>query len=195
MALRPWTGGTPCAEWDLRSLVNHVVVGNYWVAPLVQGSTIAEVGDRYDGDLLGDDPLAAYDASAAEADAAARAEGAMAAPCAVSYGPVPGEVYLGDHFIDVLVHGWDIARASGQEATLDPELAEICLTVIEPDRDMLEGSGISATTSRPGRRHGAATTARYPRSRALTAAPRGAGTPSRCRRPPIPMGARRGERP
>jgi hypothetical protein len=41
----------------------------------------------------------------------------MQAPCAVSYGPVPGEVYLGHRFIDVVVHGWDVAKGTGQDTT------------------------------------------------------------------------------
>src|SRR5581483_4659695 len=95
--------------WDVRTLVNHVVSGNFWVPELVGGKTIEEVGERLDGDLLGDDPLAAYDESAKVAAAAFREQGAMDRPTAVSYGPVPGSVYCGHRFIDVLIHGWDIA--------------------------------------------------------------------------------------
>jgi uncharacterized protein (TIGR03086 family) len=137
-----WGQPSPCEDWDVRGLVNHIVAGNFWVAPLLGGSTIAEVGDRYDGDLLGEDPLAAYDRSAVEAARAGRAPGAMSAPCAVSYGPVPGEVYLGHRLLDVLIHGWDVATATGQEATLDPELVEECWAVIEPQLEMLTQSGM-----------------------------------------------------
>ena len=75
---------------------------------------------RLDGDLLGDDPAAAYAASAAAAAAVFRRPGALDAPCAVSYGPVPGSVYAGHRFLDVLVHGWDLAVATGQDYALDP---------------------------------------------------------------------------
>src|SRR4051794_4828226 len=81
---------TPCEGWDVRTLLNHVISGNWWAAELAAGKTIAEVGDRLDGDVLGDDPHAAYDASATAAAEAFRAPGALDAPCAVSYGPVPG---------------------------------------------------------------------------------------------------------
>ena len=49
---------TPCETFDVRGLLNHVVSGNLWVEPLVSGKTIDEVGDRYDGDVVGDDPSA-----------------------------------------------------------------------------------------------------------------------------------------
>ena len=137
-----WGLDTPCEGWALREVVNHVVGGNYWAAELATGKTIEEVGDRLDGDVLGDDPLAAYKESAAAADQAFKAPGAMEAPCAVSYGPVPGEIYAGHRFIDVLVHGWDVAKATGQDTALDPELTEACLDVIEPQKELLLGSGM-----------------------------------------------------
>src|SRR5438132_13414087 len=90
-----WHAATPCAGWDARALVNHLVSGNLWAAELAAGGTIGGVGTRLDGDLLGSDPAAAYAASAAAAAAAFRRPGALDAPCAVSYGPVPGPVHAG----------------------------------------------------------------------------------------------------
>jgi uncharacterized protein (TIGR03086 family) len=145
-----WGSATPCDGWDVRALLNHVTSGNFWVEPLVAGQSIDDVGDRLDGDLLGTDPVAAYDASAAEAAAAFRGPGAMDAPVAVSYGPVPGSVYCGHRFIDVLIHGWDLARATGQDTTLPSDLVEACFEVVEPQRQLLEGSGMFGTVQRVG---------------------------------------------
>src|SRR2546427_9407773 len=99
-----WDAPTPNTEWDVRDLLNHMVSGNLWVAPLVEGKSIEDVGDRYDGDVVASDALAAWDTSSASAAAAFRSEGAMERPVAVSYGPVPGSVYCGHRLIDVLVH-------------------------------------------------------------------------------------------
>jgi uncharacterized protein (TIGR03086 family) len=135
-----WPMATPNDGWDVRTLVNHIVAGNFWVAELATRS-IAEVGDRLDGDVLGDDPLASYDASAASAAAAFEAPGALEAPFAVSYGPVPGSLYAGHRFVDVLIHGWDLAVATGQNSALDSELVEGCRAVIEPQLAGLQASG------------------------------------------------------
>jgi uncharacterized protein (TIGR03086 family) len=144
-----WQGASPCAEWIVHELVNHIVSGNYWAGELMAGKTIAEVGSKLDGDLLGDDPLAAYRASAKIAEDAFGAGGAMTAMAAVSYGPVPGEVYAGHRFLDVLIHGWDVAKATGQDTTLDPELVEGCIAVVLPQAEMLAGSGMFGTVTQP----------------------------------------------
>src|SRR5712691_7082037 len=75
-----WAAPTPNEGWDVRTLVNHIVVGNLWAVELVGGRTIAEVADRLDGDVLGQDPLSAYDASAVAAATAFEAPGALEAP-------------------------------------------------------------------------------------------------------------------
>jgi len=140
-----WDAPSVCDGWSVRELVNHLVSGNWWAAELAAGRSIDDVGTRLDGDLLGDDALAAYDASASAADAAFRAAGAMDAPCAVSYGPVPGSVYCGHRFMDLLIHGWDVAASTGQDTTLDPELVEACFEVLEPQQEMLAASGMFGT--------------------------------------------------
>ena len=137
-----WDAPSVCEDWDVRTLLNHIVGGNLWVPELVGGRTIDEVGDRLDGDVLGAAPLAAYDESSASASAAFREEGAMDRPVAVSYGPVPGSVYCGHRFLDVLIHGWDLAASTGQDTTLDAELVEACWEVVEPQRELLTGSGM-----------------------------------------------------
>lgn len=139
-----WNAPTACEGWDVRFVANHVVAGNWWAAELAAGRTIAEVGHRLDADVLGEDPMAAYRDSASAADAAFSAPGALEAPCAVSYGPVPGSVYLGHRFVDVLVHGWDLATATDQDAAMDPALAQACWQVLEPQVELFREAGAFA---------------------------------------------------
>jgi uncharacterized protein (TIGR03086 family) len=68
-----WDLGTPCSEWNVRELVNHIVNENRWILPLLEGKRVDEVGDALDGDLLGSDPKAAWAESVKESqDAVAR---------------------------------------------------------------------------------------------------------------------------
>ncbi len=140
-----WGDASPCSDWDVRTLVNHIVAGNWWASELGAGKTIDEVGNRLDGDVLGTDPIGVYDASAAAAAATFREPGAMQRPCAVSYGPVPGEVYCGHRFLDVLIHGWDVAKATGQDATLPLDLVDAAIEVVTPQAELLSASGMFAT--------------------------------------------------
>jgi uncharacterized protein (TIGR03086 family) len=137
---------TPCAGWDVGELLHHLVYGNLWVPPLAEGETIEEVGDRFEGDIVGEDFLAAYRRSAELAASAFEVDGALEASCAVSYGPITGEVYAGHRFVDVLIHGWDLAVATDQRTTLSPELVEASFLVVEPQLDLLRESGCFSTT-------------------------------------------------
>ena len=137
-----WNATTPCDGWDVQALLNHLVSGNLWAAELGAGATIDEVGDRLDGDVLGDDALVAYDTSATSAAATFESPGALESPCAVSYGPVPGSIYAGHRFIDVLIHGWDLAEATGQDTTLDPELVNAAYEILQGEADMVRASGM-----------------------------------------------------
>lgn len=120
-----WHQPTPCSHWDVRALVNHVVGENRWAPPLLSGATIADVGDSLDGDLLGDDPVTAWHESAAAAvDAVART--ALDQTVHLSFGDFPAEEYLWQLTADALVHGWDLARATGQPESLPADIVDAC---------------------------------------------------------------------
>jgi uncharacterized protein (TIGR03086 family) len=116
-----WDRPTPCSEWTVRDLVNHVTGENLWTAPLVQGSTIEEVGDRFDGDLLGDDPSGTALDAAAEAVAAVAERLPRGGTVQLSYGEEQLDEYVRQLAADNLVHGWDLAVAVGGDADLDAD--------------------------------------------------------------------------
>jgi uncharacterized protein (TIGR03086 family) len=124
-----WSAPTPCTEWTIRDVVNHITGENLWAVEIFAGKTIDEVGDRLNGDLVGSDPSGAYIGSVPGASAAAEAPGAMESTCHLSFGDFPGSEYASQLFLDTLIHGWDVAVASGQDATLDPELVQACLPI------------------------------------------------------------------
>ena len=123
---------TPCSDWTVRDLLNHVVGENAWMVPLLAGSTIAEVGGRLDGDLLGTDPAAAWEEAAAAAVAAAAEDGALERTVHVSFGDIPGGEYVAQVTTDHVIHAWDLARAVSGDEHLDEELAEFAFRYLEP---------------------------------------------------------------
>lgn len=121
VAAEHWDRPTPCAGWTVRDLVNHVAGEDLWTVPLVRGSTIEDVGDRFDGDVLGSDPATvARDAAAAAASSVAERlpEGGTVQ---LSYGEEQLGEYVRQLAADHLVHGWDLAVAIGADPALDPD--------------------------------------------------------------------------
>jgi uncharacterized protein (TIGR03086 family) len=117
-----WAGPTPCAGWSVRDLVTHVVAGNSMFASALRGGQppAAPRGTAIpDGGLLN-----AFRDSAAELLGAFREPGALDAIITVPFGTVPGAVALHLRITELLVHGWDLARATGQPATVPGGLAE-----------------------------------------------------------------------
>ena len=117
-----WHLPTPNTEWDVRALVEHLVGGTVWVPPLMRGETIAEIGDRFNGDLVGDDPKGAFRAAAAEAVAAVSEPGATERSVDLSRGTAPAADYILERIGDAGMHTWDLARALGVDETIDPDV-------------------------------------------------------------------------
>lgn len=143
-SVRPdqWDKPTPCAEWDVRQLVNHLVVEQLWAPLLLEGATVEDVGDRFDGDQLGDDPVAAWASAAAAARGAFAAPGALRRSVELSYGRRPAEGYCQEMTMDLTVHTWDLARAIGANEQLDEDLVSDVLAFIEPQVDQLVATGL-----------------------------------------------------
>src|SRR6188768_4067653 len=143
-----WSAPTPCTDWDVRALVNHVVGEDRWTKPLVDGKTIAEVGDALDGDLLGeDDPKAVARAAADEALTAVAERLPAGGKVHLSYGEEDIEEYIRQLVADHLIHGWDLAAATGQSRTLDPELVDEVAEWFRNREDVYRSSG--AIAARP----------------------------------------------
>lgn len=114
---------TPCPDFDVRGLVNHLVAGNLMFAAVANGDQLDL--SVFDEDNLDDDPAAAYRRSAQATLAAWQRPGALDENLA--FGNMPGDTVIRLHLTEELTHGWDLARATGQDAMMDPHLAEIAL--------------------------------------------------------------------
>src|SRR5215831_21226589 len=99
-----WDAATPDTEWCVRDLVSHLVSEDLWAPPLFAGSTISEVGDRFDGDVLGADPQGSWRAASADALTAVDEPGVMDRTVHLSFGDFPGREYAMQLFADHLIH-------------------------------------------------------------------------------------------
>jgi uncharacterized protein (TIGR03086 family) len=136
-----WTAPTPCAGWDVRALVDHVVREDRWAAELLSGRTIADVGDSLDGDVLGADPAAAWrSASTAAKNAATAAQDD--ALVALSAGPTEIDEYLRQLAADHLVHAWDLATATGTNLRLEKDLLDAVTAWFTPVRREYRDHGL-----------------------------------------------------
>lgn len=112
---------TPCASWDVRALVNHIVGGSHYFAACVNNGKSPDAANTTDftqGDLM-----AAYDDGIKAALAAFGTPGAMEKMIELPFGTFPGAAFMGLATNDQFTHGWDLARATGQNTDLAPELA------------------------------------------------------------------------
>jgi uncharacterized protein (TIGR03086 family) len=106
---------TPCSEWTIRDLIEHVIGGNEYVG--------IWAGSNEEPAVRPDDTVAAHRAIAAAAqEVFARPDG-MSIMFKLPFGEVPGQLFIGMRTSDVLTHAWDLAAATGQSTDLDPELA------------------------------------------------------------------------
>jgi uncharacterized protein (TIGR03086 family) len=147
---------TPCSEWTLGDLLAHMVAQHHGFAASSAGrGTDPAV---WSAPPLGDDPASVY-ARAADRVLAAFAEDAVltrefALPEISSAQTFPGAQAVSFHFIDYVVHAWDVARSLGAGYSLDPELAQPALLVAQrvPDgeRRLVAGAAFRPGLPAPG---------------------------------------------
>jgi uncharacterized protein (TIGR03086 family) len=122
---------TPCQSWKVRDLINHMIEAPAFAV------TVMETGDfsKHQGDgtdYAAGDYVASYDEVTAGALAAFRADGAMDKIVKMPFGELPGSVFVSIASGDAFAHGWDLAKATGRDTDLDPELAAEILEAVTP---------------------------------------------------------------
>jgi uncharacterized protein (TIGR03086 family) len=109
---------TPCPEWDVKALIDHVIAGNQRVV-MRAGGHVAPLPEDLD---------AAHRASAMAAQQTFAGPQGLTRTYQLPIGEVPGTAFLELRSSDLLIHAWDLAIATGQPSDLDPELAEYVLS-------------------------------------------------------------------
>lgn len=118
-----WSVPTPCTDWTVHDLVNHLVGVNLVFAALLSDQAPPERGT----DCLGENPAGAYRDSGVAVQAAFDQPGVLERTYHGPLGAASGAERLHLRIADLLAHGWDLAQATGQAAELPEDLAEQAL--------------------------------------------------------------------
>jgi uncharacterized protein (TIGR03086 family) len=118
---------TSCSQWTVRSILGHLVRGNQNIAAAALGqprqpNPIADVGD---------DPIGAYQESAEAARQAWQDAALLDQSYQSPLGTLPGRAVLTLRMADTVTHGWDLARATGQEPRYDDDIVQTVLAFAE----------------------------------------------------------------
>ena len=129
----------------LREIINYHAYDDAWVPFMLEGRTMQEVGaDRFDGDLLGDDPIAAFAGYVETACAAAREFNDLDRTVHCSFGDFPARHYFWQINQFRALRAYDIARVIGADPTLPERLVEGIWEEIYPHAEQWRSIGIFA---------------------------------------------------
>jgi uncharacterized protein (TIGR03086 family) len=134
---------TPDTEWDVAALTRHMLYELSWVADILDGKTVAEVGNKYDTDLIGNDLKKNWQAAADKALASLDRVG-LNQPIHLSYGDFKASHYIQEQANDQLIHAWDLGSAIGVEVKFDPDIAEFLYQAALPRQSEMAATGLFA---------------------------------------------------
>jgi uncharacterized protein (TIGR03086 family) len=127
------TGPTPCSEWTVQQLIDHMIGGPDYLLSVVAG----RAPQPRSGATIGE-----YRAGVAQALVALHEPDVLTRTCQspLNFEWTIGQAVAGT-FMDQLIHTWDLAKATGQDTTLDPELVATCIAMFLPDMPEIGRAG------------------------------------------------------
>lgn len=112
---------TPCQSWKVKDVVNHIVAGSQWFGKSMDAGESQD--DGMDADFSSQDYLSIYDQGVKNSVAAFGKPGALEKNVKLPFGEFPGAAFMGLATTDAFTHAWDLAKSTGQDTNLDPQLA------------------------------------------------------------------------
>jgi uncharacterized protein (TIGR03086 family) len=135
-----WSRRTPCPDWSVRNLVDHVVFGEAAVQPWLHG-----LQPELDWDLLASSPRRAWQQYSEQAVGALSQPGALNQTVDHPFvGPISGDRLAGFRIVDRTVHAWDLLASIGADDTLSAELVEPLYAMVLPTAESIEMPGLFA---------------------------------------------------
>lgn len=137
---RHFRNPTPCTDWDCRALVNHMLYELAWVPDMLAGKTVKQVGDKYDGDLLGKDHIKSWQKAADKALEAVN-KVKLDKKVHLSLADVTAGQYLAEVGGDLLIHSWDADQSLSCSLVIEPKLAQAIYDDLHPKMKKLAATG------------------------------------------------------
>lgn len=135
-----WEDPTPCAQWDVATLVRHVIDEQRWTPRLLEGATLEDAAAELATIPLGDDLLETWTEASRRARDAVDDDDALDGMVHTSGGVVPATSYVAQLGLDLAVHAWDLARAIGANERLDGTLVDDLVAEVAEHHDELTAS-------------------------------------------------------
>ena len=127
---------TPCTEWDVQALINHNINATGFAEGVYRGNVTVNPQD-VSGPLPGGNGLELLDAGISNVLDALKSAGPLDQEIDTPFGPMTRGVFLIDMTWDLLVHTWDLAKGTNQNATLDSGLVEVIYHAFVPQMDAM----------------------------------------------------------
>lgn len=139
-----WALPTPCPDWDVRGLVNHVLLGTRMSIQILDGMAVDEIIAGLDDDMMAasSDPVADFNDLARQMCERFAGPDGLEGMVNHPAGDFPRAMFAGFRVTDGAAHAWDLGHAMGQDPTLDAGLVEFLWADTEPKREMLTATGM-----------------------------------------------------
>ena len=125
------TSATPCSEWNAQSVINHAIAVQHFANNVLTGAAV-------DPSTMGNvahplPPEGAQAALKAITDTTLATLKAIDLEKVVEtpFGSMPGKNFIMIPIADMVIHKWDLAKATGQDTSIDSGLAEVCLQALQ----------------------------------------------------------------
>lgn len=140
-----WEARSPCPDWTARQLLGHLIDAQHQVVAMLtsQGPRppVTDLGEL--ARLAGDDPALGWQRTRTDtADSLAGVDPATAVTTPLGARPAAGVLAVA--LVEPLIHGWDLAVATGQQLSLAPEAVQVTLPAVQALGRQLADSGMYA---------------------------------------------------
>jgi uncharacterized protein (TIGR03086 family) len=125
------TATTPCTQWNVQALLNHNIKVAQWVQGIITSGPATVNPMEVSGALPREGAAAAFSSGTAAVLAAVKRPGTLDKVVKTPFGEMPVGQFIMFPMLDIVVHKWDLAKGTAQNASLDAGLAQVCFNVLQ----------------------------------------------------------------